>query len=104
MADHIRILNDELYRTCDYDHPRSRSQMEATPFLQLSCSVAPHYRLDWGHGKRHLRGGSGDLTKHWRRMHWSFLSKQDKYVSRCKNTKHVSLIGSYSTYSCLDTV
>ena len=106
MADHIRILNDELYRTCDYDHRRSRSQMEAPPFLQLSCSVAlaPQYRLDWGHGKRHLRGGSGDLTKNWRRMHWSFLSKQDKYVSRCKNTKHVSLIGSYSTYSCLDTV
>ena len=97
MAGHIRIPNDELYRTCDYDHPYSWSKQEAPPFLQLSCSVARQYRLDWGHGKRHLQGGSDDL-------HQVLAQNALVILVSCKNIKHVSLNGSYNTYSCLDTV
>ena len=41
MAEHIRILGNELHCTCAYDHPCSRSESDAPPFPQLPRSVAP---------------------------------------------------------------
>ena len=61
MAEHIHILDNELYRTCDYDHPCSWSKKGAPPLHGLRRSVAPQYWLDRGHEKRHLPFRAGRI-------------------------------------------
>ena len=82
MAEHTRILGNELHCTCAYNHPCSRSNSDAPPLPQPLRSVVSQYWLDGGHKKRCLSFRA-------RRIRWSSSSSSAEGTAHsCQNRRH----------------